>query len=64
MDFEKDFPHSRICWECAIAKGGKMPAGNCNTVSEEVCPYCDKKTGVLALRDFNWPKYKKGHIWD
>jgi hypothetical protein len=64
VNFEKDFPHDNICYDCAIAKGGVMPALSQNTVWEGKCKYCKKKKGLLSLRDFNWPKYRRGYIWD
>lgn len=62
--FDEDFPHGSICYECATSRGGKIPPGNCNTVSLDTCPYCMEKKGTFAVRDFDWKEYNVRHIWD
>ena len=68
MKTELDF-NDYICFDCARLLRAKIFENHAPTIHEDICPYCDKKTGILAVSDFDWSNKFKNRVvseinWD
>ena len=57
MTEEKKTYPDWICWDCGNKYGEKKFI--LFTWNEDICGWCEKKTGVTEPKDFSYPKWKE-----
>lgn len=60
----KDFGDKQyVCADCAHLEGAIWPEGHCATFNDWHCDWCDKKTNVCHVRNYNWRQDDSKHTY-